>query len=174
MIALDMLIKFIKLILYFITVLFYFQVNTSIITADTVIEIDNPKFSEKGLNDKIYEIKAEKGFKRDDYLDLFTIKGKFKTNKGQWIYLEADNGNYSQSSSYIELKHKIKFYTEDGEKIKSKFASFDMINEIIEFKENVIHENLDIIILADKSKITNNFNLIQYEGNVLTTFLIKK
>ena len=27
------------------------------------IEIDNPKFSEKGLDDKTYEIKAEKGLK---------------------------------------------------------------------------------------------------------------
>ena len=30
---------------------------------ELVIEIDNPKFSEKGLDDNIYEIKAKKGFK---------------------------------------------------------------------------------------------------------------
>ena len=37
---------------------------------ELVIEIDNPKFSEKGLNDKVYEIKAKKGFKSDNQLLL--------------------------------------------------------------------------------------------------------
>ena len=31
---------------------------------ELVIEIDNPKFSEKGLNDKVYEIKAKKALKK--------------------------------------------------------------------------------------------------------------
>ena len=51
---------------------------------------------QKGLSDKTYEIKAEKGLKSDNELKLFAIEGKFKTVKdGKWIYLEADKGNYS-------------------------------------------------------------------------------
>ena len=73
-----------------------------------VIEIDNPKFSEKGLNDKIYEIKAKKGLKLDDELELFTVEGKFKTEKnGKWIYLEAEKGSFSQITNFIELEKNI-------------------------------------------------------------------
>ena len=39
------------------------------------IEIDNPKFSEKGLDDKTYEIKAKKGLKSDVQLKLLQLKG---------------------------------------------------------------------------------------------------
>ena len=35
------------------------------------IEIDNPKFSEKGLDNRLYEIKAERGIQRENNLELF-------------------------------------------------------------------------------------------------------
>ena len=53
-----MLIKFLSLnnLLLFLVALF---ISTShIYSEDLFIEIDNPKFSEKGLSDKTYEIKA--------------------------------------------------------------------------------------------------------------------
>ena len=69
------------------------------------------RFSEKGLSDKTYEIKAEKGLKSDNELKLFAIEGKFKTVKdGKWIYLEADKGNYFQDNNFIELQENIIFY----------------------------------------------------------------
>ena len=89
-----------------------------------IIEIDNPRFSEKGLNDKIYEIKAKKGLKSDSNLELYVIEGKFKTEEdGKWIYLEADEGNFSQVNDFIVLKNNIVFYTDGGEKFKSDKAS---------------------------------------------------
>ena len=111
---------------------------TSITYSEEVfIEIDNPRFSEKGLSDKTYEIKAKKGLKSDNELKLFVIEGKFKTAKdGKWIYLEADKGNFSQDNNFIELA------------------------------ENVSHESIKGLILSDSSTITNNFNKITYFGNV--------
>ena len=134
---------------------------------DAFIEIDNPRFSEKGLSDKTYEIKAEKGLKSDNELKLFVIEGKFKTAKdGKWIYLEADKGSYSQDNKFIELEENIIFYTDDGEKLSSKYATFDIQNDIIELVENVSHKNIKGLILSDSSIITNNFNKITYFGNV--------
>ena len=86
--------------------LFIIFFNTTIFTHsdELVIEIDNPKFSEKGLDDRIYEIKAKKGHKYENDLELFIIEGKFKTNKnGKWIYLKAEKGNFSQIKNFIEL-----------------------------------------------------------------------
>ena len=78
---------------------------------ELVIEIDNPKFSEKGLDDKTYEIKAKKGLKSDVQLKLFTVEGKFKSDTdGRWIYMEADQGTYDQTLNQIELERNIKFY----------------------------------------------------------------
>ena len=137
---------------------------------ELVIEIDNPKFSEKGLNDKVYEIKAKKGLKTDNELKLFIVEGKFKTvENGKWIYLEAEKGNFSQTNNLIELESNIIFYTDDGEKIQSNYATFDMNENIIKLKENVSHESIEGLILSNSSLILNNFNKIIYTGNVETT-----
>ena len=134
---------------------------------EMIIEIDNPRFSEKGLIDKIYEIKAKKGLKSDSNLELFVIEGKFKTEEdGKWIYLEADEGNFSQVNDFIVLKNNIVFYTDGGEKFKSDKATFDMNNDIIKLNENVSHENTNGLIHADSSVISENFNNIEYTGNV--------
>ena len=162
-----MLIKFLDLdnLLFSLVILF---LSTSLIFSEELfIEIDNPRFSEKGLNDKTYEIKAEKGLKSDNELKLFMIEGKFKTVKdGKWIYLEADKGNFSQNNNFIELIENIVFYTDDGEKLSSNYATFDIQNDIIKLAENVSHESLKGLILSDSSVIRNNFNKITYFGNV--------
>ena len=162
-----MLIKFLSLnsLLLFLVALF---ISTTLSSGEELfIEIDNPKFSEKGLSDKTYEIKTEKGLKSDNELKLFLIEGKFKTAKdGKWIYLEADKGSYSQDNKFIELEENIIFYTDDGEKLSSKYATFDIQNDIIELVENVSHKNIKGLILSDSSIITNNFNKITYFGNV--------
>ena len=162
-----MLIKYLDIdsILLSIVILF---ISTSFIFSDKLfIEIDNPRFSEKSLSDKTYEIKAEKGLQSDNELKLFVIEGKFKTVKdGKWIYLEADKGNFSQDNNFIELLENIVFYTDDGEKLSSNYATFDIQNDIIELVENVSHESIKGLILSDSSVITNNFNKITYFGNV--------
>ena len=67
--------------LYFLLNLILIVMTNFTKSDDLVVEIDNPKFSEKGLNDKVYEIKAKKGFKSESELDLYIVEGKFKTNK---------------------------------------------------------------------------------------------
>ena len=162
-----MLIKLLNLDNLLFSLIFLF-ISTSLTHGEEAfIEIDNPRFSEKGLSDKTYEIKAEKGLKSDNELKLFVIEGKFKTAKdGKWIYLEADKGNFSQDNNFIELQENIIFYTDDGEKLSSNYATFDIQNDIIELAENVNHESMKGLILSDSSTITNNFNKITYFGNV--------
>ena len=154
--------------MYLIFIITFFFINTTFTVSDElIVEIDNPKFSEKGLNDKVYEIKAEKGFKSESALELLTVECKFKKKKkGRWIYLEADKGNFSQETNHIELENNIIFYTDDGEKIKSDRASFDMNNDVIKLNDKVSHESIKGLILSDSSIITNNFNKIIYLGNV--------
>ena len=164
-----MLIKNINIRQIILIIVFFFLTMLLANSDELIVEIDNPKFSEKGLNDRVYEIKAKKGFKSDNELELHTIEGKFKTEKnGKWIYLEADKGNFSQTTNFIELEKNIIFYTEDGEKIRSNYATFDMNNDLIKLSENVSHENIEGLILSDSSVITNNFNKIMYLGNVET------
>ena len=162
-----MLIKFLDLDNLILPVVILFISTSLIYSEDLFIEIDNPRFSEKGLSDKTYEIKAEKGLKSDNELKLFVVEGKFKTVKdGKWIYLEADKGNFSQDKNFIELQENIVFYTDDGERLSSNYATFDIQNDIIELAENVSHKNKKGLILSDSSTITNNFNKISYFGNV--------
>ena len=156
-----------------LTIIFFLLPMQFTKSDDIIIEIDNPKFSEKGLNDSIYEIKAQKGFKSDNNLELFVVEGKFKKEKnGKWMYLKADKGNFSQLSNFIELNNNIVFYTDEGETFKSNHAIFDMTNDVIKMKNNVSHENSDGIIFSDSSVITDNFDKITYQGNVVST--IKK
>ena len=60
MIVYDMLIRLFKNFIIFFLVIFYsLQLQLSA-NDDTNIEIDRPRFTEKGLNDRLYEIKAER------------------------------------------------------------------------------------------------------------------
>ena len=127
-----MLIKLLNLDNLLLSLIILFLLMSLTYSEEVFIEIDNPRFSEKGLSDKTYEIKAEKGLKSDNELKLFAIEGKFKTVKdGKWIYLEADKGNFSQDNNFIELQENIIFYTDEGEKLLANYATFDISNDII-------------------------------------------
>tara|TARA_Y100000992_G_scaffold282497_1_gene231054 strand:- start:1252 stop:1758 length:507 start_codon:yes stop_codon:yes gene_type:complete len=166
-----MLIKKIKLS---ITIILLISVNSmGAYSNELIVEIDNPKFSEKSLDDKIYEIKAKKGLKSENEIDLFTIAGKFKSkNNGKWIFLEADIGKYQQSINVIKLEKNIKFYTDEGEIVKSNYASYDIINNVINMEENIIHEINNGVVYSDKSIISKNFNNLLYTGNVSATLRV--
>ena len=155
--------------LFFLIITITFTTTFFLKSDDLIIEIDNPRFSEKGLNDKLYEIKAEKGLKSENELELFIVEGKFKPEtNNKWIYLKADKGYFSQLNNHIELVNNIIFYTDEGEKITSNLAIFDMNNEIIKLTENVTHETNEGLIISDSSEISHNFNKVIYFGNVQT------
>ena len=139
---------------------------------DIEIEIDKPKFSEKGLDNRLYEIKAEKGIQREGDLELFVIEGKLRTRSGIWIYLNAKKGNFDQIENLIELSGEINFYTDDEDRLQSDNASFSINDDLVVFNNNVKHIRGSNIITADESKIRNNFNHFVYKGNVNTFYII--
>ena len=134
----------------------------------TIIEIDNPKFSEKGLTNNEYEIKAEKGLKSPDGMKLIQVEGKFKTKDDLWIFMNADVGIFSQTLNTIKLEKNINFYTDANEIISSEFATYDIESGIIELINNVSYKNNEIEIRANKSTLSDGFEKIFYDGNVLT------
>ena len=145
--------------------------NATANDSETIIEIDQPRFSEKGLDQKSYEIKAQKGLRSSEKLVLFDVEGKFKTNDGLWIYMNADKGDYEQTKNTIKLSDNVEFYTDDGDKITSNNAIFKMNEDLIILRTNVFHENKDISIKSDTTTISNNFENILHEGNVKTEIL---
>ena len=154
---------------FFILILFFLS-NLNAIANDneTIIEIDQPRFSEKGLDQKSYEIKAQRGLRSSEKLVLFDIEGKFKTNNGLWIYMNADKGDFKQDENIINLYKNVNFYTEFGDKILSENAIFKMNEDVIIFRNNVFHENTDGLIKSSTVTVSSNFNIIVYEGQVLT------
>ena len=172
MTAFDMLIKNIfKLSIFFLFIFILFQ--SKIFSNENLeIEIDKPKFSEKGLDNRLYEIKAEKGIQKEGHLELFIVEGKLRTDSGVWIYLNAKKGNFNQIKNLIELSGEINFYTDDEDRFQSDNASFSINDDLVEFSNNVKHIKGSSIIIADESKIRNNFNHIVYKGNVKTFHII--
>ena len=157
---------------FFIFILFLLSVlKATANDSDTIIEIDQPRFSEKGLDQKLYEIKAQKGLRSRDKLVLFDVKGKFKTNDGLWIYMNANEGDYEQTKNIIKLSDNVQFYTDDGDKISSNNAIYKLDEDLIIFKKNVFHENKELKIKSDTTTISNNFYNILHEGNVITEIL---
>ena len=92
----------------FIIFLFFFGFQSYAEETQNTIEIKNPIFTTKSIDGSPYEIKAEKGLQRENFLDLFVIEAKLKTNKDIWIYLNADKGIFNQSSGEILLESNIK------------------------------------------------------------------
>ena len=157
---------------FFIFILFLLSIfKATANDGETIIEIDQPRFSEKGLDQKLYEIKAQKGLRSSDKLILFDVEGKFKTDNGLWIYMNANEGDYEQTKNIIKLSDNVRFYTDDGDKISSNNAIFKMDEDLIIFKKNVFHENKELRIKSDTTTISNNFDDILHEGNVITEIL---
>ena len=172
MTAFDMLIKNIsKLSFFFFLISILFQTNL-FSNENLEIEIDKPKFSEKGLDNRLYEIKAEKGIQREGNLELFIVEGKLRTDSGIWIYLNAKKGNFDQVKNLIELNGEINFYTDQEDRFQSDNALFSINDDLIEFNNNVKHVKGSNIITANESKIKNNFNHIVYKGDVSTSYII--
>tara|TARA_Y200000002_G_scaffold372437_1_gene370214 strand:+ start:533 stop:1054 length:522 start_codon:yes stop_codon:yes gene_type:complete len=172
MTALDMLIKNIsKLFTLFLFILILLQ-SRLFSSENLEIEIDKPKFSEKGLDNRLYEIKAEKGIQREGNLELFSVEGKLRTDSGIWIYLNANKGNFNKIENLIELNGEINFYTDEEDRFQSDNALFSINDDLVEFNKNVKHVRGRNIITADESKIRNNFNHIVYKGNVSTLYII--
>ena len=170
MTAFDMLIKNItKLSIFFLFISILLQSNL-FSNENLEIEIDKPKFSEKGLDNRLYEIKAEKGIQREGNLELFIVEGKLRTDSGIWIYLDAKKGNFNQLENLIVLSGDINFYTDKEDRFRSDRAIFSINEDLVEFNYNVEHTRGNNIIIADESKIKNNFNHIVYEGNVSTLY----
>ena len=172
MTASDMLIKNtakLSLFLLFISILFQSNLFSN---ENLGIEIDKPKFSEKGLDSRLYEIKAERGIQRKGNLELFIVEGKLRTDSGIWIYLNAKKGNYDQLENLIELNGEINFYTDEEDRFQSDIAIFSINDDLVEFNKNVKHIWGNNIIKADESKVRNNFNHIVYKGNVSTLYII--
>ena len=170
MIAFDMLIKHTyKLSISSLLILIILQ--TSLFSNESLeIEIDNPRFSEKGLDNRLYEIKAERGVQRENNLELYIVEGKLRTDSGIWIYLDAKKGNFNQIENLIVLSGDINFYTDKEDRFRSDEAIFSINDDLVEFNNNVEHTRGNSIIIADESKIKNNFNHIVYKGNVSTFY----
>tara|TARA_A100001015_G_scaffold48895_1_gene54006 strand:+ start:923 stop:1429 length:507 start_codon:yes stop_codon:yes gene_type:complete len=160
-----------KLSIFFLFLSILFQSNL-FSNENLEIEIDKPKFSEKGLDNRLYEIKAEKGIQRDGNLELLIVEGKLRTDSGIWIYLNARKGNFDQVENLIELNGEINFYTDEEDRFQSDNALFSINDDLIEFNKNVKHIRGNNIITADESKIISNFNHIIYKGNVSTFYII--
>jgi len=158
----------------FIIFLFFFGLQSNAEENQNTIEIKNPIFTTKSIDGSPYEIKAEKGLQRENFLDLFVIEAKLKTNKDIWIYLNADKGTFNQSSGEILLESNIEIYTEADEKIFAELANVNTNSKIITLKKNVKYQDSNIFISADESIINDDFSNVRYNGNVKSKVLKNK
>ena len=150
----------------FVIFLIFFGFQSIAEENQNTIEIKNPIFTTKSIDGSPYEIKAEKGLQRENYLDLFVIEAKLKTNKDIWIYLNADKGTFNQSSGEILLESNIEIYTEADKKIFAELANVNTNSKIITLKKNVKYQDSNIFISADESIINDDFSNVRYNGNV--------
>ena len=155
----------------FIIFLFSFGFQSHAEENQNTIEIKNPIFTTKSIDGNPYEIKAEKGLQRENFLDLFVIEAKLKTNKDIWIYLNADKGIFNQSSGEILLESNIEIYTDADEKIFAELANVNTNSKIITLKKNVKYQDSNIFISADESIINDDFSNVTYYGNVKSKVL---
>ena len=164
-----------KILIHLITIyLLFFGFKSNAEENQNTIEIKNPIFTTKSIDGSPYEIKAEKGLQRENYLDLFAIEAKLKTNKDIWIYLNADKGTFNQSSGEIQLESNIEIYTDADEKIFAELANVNTNGKIITLKKNVRYQDSNILIFADESIINDEFSNVTYYGNVRSKVLKDK
>jgi len=160
----------ISYLLFFLFILnFPFYANYGISeNSEIPIEIENPIFTTKGVNEMPYTIKAALGIQRGNNLELYEIEGKIKNRDNIWIYINADKGNYNQISKIVFLFNNIEVYSDNEERLISDEAVIDIEQDVITLLSNVKYENQNNSIEADKSVIKNKFKSFEYFGNVKT------
>lgn len=153
-------------LLYIFILIIFSSLDYTFAEISDSIEITNPIFTIKGVDETPYEIKAEKGVQEGDFLNLYMIEGKLKNKDNVWVYLNADEGNFNQNDGMVSLFKNIIVYTDKNEKIYSDFALVDTKQKIITLDKNVKYESDMGTITADHSVIKNDFSNIIYSGNV--------
>jgi len=162
-------IKFKNLFLFLIILNFITYSSYSVSeNSEAPVEIANPVFTTKGINEMPYTIKAALGIQQGENLELYEIEGKIKNRDNIWIYINADKGNYDQISQVVFLFNNVEVYTDDKERLLSDEAIIDIEKDIITLISNVKYKNQDNVIEADKSVIKNKFKSFEYFGNVQT------
>ncbi len=163
----------VKYLTFFLSILlipniFFYIQNAYSDETSTPINIANPMFTTKGVDEMPYSIKADSGIQRGDDLELIKIEGKIKNHNGIWIYLNADKGSYNQTTDMVFLFDNIEVYIENKEKLKSDEAIVNIKEDKITMITNVEYVNQDNKITADKAIISSDFQNFEYLGNVQT------
>ena len=131
-----------------------------------IIEILNPTFVNKGLDENPYEIAAKKGIQINEDIELYAVTGKFTDKDKKLIYISADKGYYSQNQQVIELTGNVLMYDDLGNKTSTEKATID-----IEIKKTVLTNKVISVtntseIQSDSSIVDDENGLITYTGNV--------
>ena len=165
----------ITIIIFFVLlcfVIFYFnkndtsQLETEINSLNEnltpgVIEIVNPTFVNKGLDENPYEIAAKKGVQINDDIELYIVTGKFTDKDKKLIYISADKGYYSQNQQVIELTGNVLMYDDLGNKTSTENAIID-----IDIKKVVLTNK--VISVTDTSEIKSNSSIVDDENDLIT------
>ena len=126
-----------------------------------VIEILNPTFVNKGLDENPYEIAAKKGIQINEDIELYSVTGKFTDKDKKLIYMSADKGYYSQNQQVIELTGNVLMYDDLGNKTSTENATID-----IEIKKVVLTNK--VISVTDTSEIKSNSSIVDDENSLIT------
>jgi hypothetical protein len=125
-----------------------------------VIEILNPTFISKGLDENPYKIAAKKGIQINEDIELYTVTGKFTNKDKKLIYISADKGFYNQNQQVIELNGNVLIYDDLGNKTSTENAIID-----IEIKKIVLTNK--VISVTDKSQIQSNSATVDDENDLI-------
>jgi hypothetical protein len=131
-----------------------------------VIEILNPTFVNKGLDENPFEIAAKKGIQINEDIELYAVTGKFTDKDRKLIYISADKGYYSQNQQVIELTGNVLIYDDLGNKTSTKNATIDIEIKKVILTNKVISVTDSSEIQSDSSIVDDENSLITYTGNV--------
>jgi len=126
-----------------------------------VIEILNPTFINKGLDENPYKIAAKKGIQINEDIELYTVTGKFTDKDKKLIYISADKGYYSQNKQVIELTGNVLIYDDLGNKTSAE-------NVIIDIEIKKVFLTNKVISVTDTSEIQSNSSIVDDENDFVT------
>ena len=131
-----------------------------------VIEILNPTFVNKGLDENPYEIAAKKGIQIGENIELYTIDAKFTDENSKLININADKGFYNQKDQIIHLEGNVLMYDTLDNKTLTEKATIEIKNKKIFFIDKVVSISNTSIIESNSSIVDDINKTITYTGNV--------
>ena len=140
-----------------------------IVVSGTKITMESPHMAGFSSDRRPYEVWAKtatQDLTNPDYVELTVLKAKVQMVDKSTVTMDAKTGFYDSKKQTLDVRKDVFLQTSSGYEARLSQALLDMGKGTVTSEEPVDVKLLNGDLKADKLRITNNGEVVRFEGNV--------